>query len=251
MKRIAGALVVMMMSLSAAYAAPPKVYMFHLTGDVYVAVDSEYAKVNCAVYIGTSSVTVVGATWSPEAAALLAGEIGKVTDRPIAEVINTDYNPEYAGGNAYWKSIGARIVSTKLTYDLLKRNWDTVGNFIRKYYPDYPHIPLVLPTVTYPGDFELQGGRVRAIYLGPSHTPDDIFVYFPREKVLYAGSILKEHLGNMAFAHVGEYEKTLLKLKDLHLDIRTIISGHWSAVHGPELIDRYLTMLEEYSRNSK
>lgn len=244
MKYIVGTL--LLISLSTAHAAGPRVSLYHLTGGVYVAEDSEYAKVNCVVYVGPESVTVVGAMWTPEAAGALHAEIRKLTGKPVVEVINTDYNPEYAGGNAYWKSIGAKIISTKLTYDLLKKEWVNVGDFIRKYYPDYPRVPLVLPTETYPGDFTLQDGCVRAFYLGPSHTPDDIFVYFPEEKVLYAGSILKEHLGNMAFADVAEYRKTLGKLKQLNLDIRTIISGHWSAVHGPDLIDRYLKMLEEY-----
>jgi metallo-beta-lactamase class B len=47
----------------------------------------------------------------------------------------------------------------------------------------------------------------------------------------------------MAKADVDEYPKTLRKLQDLRLDIRMIVSGHWSAVHGPDLIDRYLDLL--------
>ena len=84
------------------------------------------------------------------------------------------------------------------------------------------------------------------LFLGASHAPDDCFVWFPHERVLYAGSILKEHLGNLAFADLEEYPKTLQRLKMLHLDIATIVSGHWSAVHGPELIDQVLTMLAEH-----
>ena len=38
---------------------------------------------------------------------------------------------------------------------------------------------------------------MKAIYLGPSHTPDGIFVFFPEEKVLYGNCILKEQLGNL------------------------------------------------------
>ena len=77
--------------------------------------------------------------------------------------------------------------------------------------------------------------------------PDGIFVYFPEEKVLYGGCILKEKIGNLAFANVGEYPKTLHKLKELKLDIRTIVAGHWSPVHGPKLIDQYLKMLSNNS----
>jgi hypothetical protein len=65
--------------------------------------------------------------------------------------------------------------------------------------------------------------------------------------VLYAGSILKEHLGNLAFPNLEEYPRTLQKLQQLHLNIDRIVSGHWSAVYGPELIDQYPTMLRDHS----
>ena len=103
---------------------------------------------------------------------------------------------------------------------------------------------MVLPTESHPGEFELQNGNIRAFYLGPSHTAGDIFVYFPKEKVLDAGSILKEHIGNMAKADAKEYPNTLHKLQALHLDVDTIISGHWSPVHGPDLVDHYLELLK-------
>lgn len=99
------------------------------------------------------------------------------------------------------------------------------------------------PTRCYPDRFAFQNGDVRVYYLGPSYTAADVFVYFPKEQVLDAGSILKPFLGNMARANVKAYPTTLHKLQDLHLSIRMIVSGHWSAVHGPDLIDRYLDLL--------
>jgi metallo-beta-lactamase class B len=84
---------------------------------------------------------------------------------------------------------------------------------------------------------------MEAIYLGASHTPDGIFVFFPKEKVLYGNCILKEQLGNLDFADLTEYPKTLQKLKQLNLGFTTIVAGHWSPIHGPELIDQYLALL--------
>ncbi len=95
---------------------------------------------------------------------------------------------------------------------------------------------LALPDKTFPGDFELQGGSVQAVYLGPSHTPDGIFVYFPKEKVLYGGCILKEQLGNLDFANLAEYPKTLTKLKkfDIRTDHRwTLVGSSWAGAHRP------------------
>ncbi len=235
--------IVFLLLCSLAHAASPQLTLSHLVGRIYVVEDSYYSKENSVVYVGTDSVTVVGATWSPETAKLLAEEIRKVSDKPISEVINTNYHPDRAGGNDYWKRIGTQIISTQMTYDLLKSDWVKVVDWTRSGIPSYPRLPLVLPTKTYPGDFELQGGRIRTLYLGQSHTPDGIFIYFPEEKVLYGGCILKEQIGNLSFANIEEYPKTLQKLKQLHLEIRTVIAGHWSAVHGPELIDQYLELL--------
>jgi metallo-beta-lactamase class B len=225
-------------------ADEPQLSLRHLTGPIYVAEDSFYSKENSVVYVGRRSVTIIGATWTPETAERLAAEIRKVTDKPIREVVNTNFHPDRAGGNAYWKRIGAGIVSTKMTRDLLQSGWDQVVDGTVKAFAGYPRLPLVLPTKIHAGDFELQGGRIRALYLGPSHTKDGIFVYFPDEKVLYGGCILKEQLGSLAYADVAEYPKTLRKLQALHLDITTIVAGHWSPIHGPELIDQYLALLD-------
>ena len=224
-------------------AENPKIVLTPLRGNIYVAEDYFYAKENSVVYVGENSVTVIGATWTPETAKLLANEIVKITQKPITEVVDTNYHPDRAGGNAYFKSIGAKIVSTKMTSDLLKARWDKIVRDVQKGFPSYPSLPLVLPDQTFAGDFELQNGAVKAIYLGQSHTPDGIFVFFPKEKVLYGNCILKEQVGNLDSANVTEYPKTLLKLKQLNLGFTTIVAGHWSPIHGPELIDQYLALL--------
>jgi metallo-beta-lactamase class B len=243
-------LAVLTLGISVGNASPPDLSLTHLLGPIYVAEDSFYSKENSVVFLGTESVTVIGATWTPETAELLATEIRRITTKPISEVVNTNYHPDRAGGNAYWKGIGARIISTQLTYDLMKRDWTKVVDWTRTGIPGYPRLPPVLPTTTYFGDFELQGGRIRAIYLGPSHTPDGIFVYFPAEKVLYGGCILKEQLGSLAFADLEEYPKTLRSLEQLKLEIKIIIAGHYSAVHGPELIDQYQKLLQHGSKTN-
>jgi metallo-beta-lactamase class B len=239
------------MPFPVAHADDSGLSVHQITGPLYLVEDNHYVTTNSLVYIGPSSVTVIGATWTPETARLLAKQIKRLTNRPISEVIDPSPDPEWSGGNGYWKSIGAKILAIRETSDLLKRTWTATVDEFRKNFPDYPPVPLVLPTESYEGEFELQSGNIRALYLGPSHTAADIFVYFPKEKVLDAGSILKEQLGNMAKADIKEYPKTLHKLQDLHLNIDTIISGHWSPVHGPELIDHYLQLLTRFEQTNE
>ena len=233
-------------AMAQAAIADPSVTLKHVRGNVYVADDTFYQKENSAVYLGPDHVTVVGATWTPDTARLLAGEIAKITREPITEVIDTNYHPDRAGGNAYFRQMGAEIMSTEMTRDAMAKGWDDVVAATRQGIPDYPLVPLTLPDRTFPGDFTLQNGNVKAFYLGPSHTPDGIFVYFPQEKILYGGCILKEQLGSLAYADLAEYPNTLRKLKALHLGYTTIIAGHYSALHGPELVDQYLKLLANY-----
>ena len=204
-------IVLLFFSISVVRATEPGISIYPLIDSIYVAEDSHYAKTNYAVYVGVASVTIVGAAWSPETAELLAQEIKKVTDKPVKDVILPDHDPEYAGGISYWKRSGANVVSTALTEETLKSDWTKAVDFTRKHFPSYPNLPLVLPTKTYEADFTLENGNIRGFYLGPSHNEDDIFVYFPKEQVLYAGSILKEHLGNLAFANPGRISKDTSK----------------------------------------
>src|SRR5580704_8945665 len=129
-------------SIALAKATGPGVSIYPLIGSVYVAEDSHYAKTNYAVYVGAASVTIIGAGWSPDTAESLAQEIRKVTNKPIKDVILPDHDPEYTGGSAYWKRIGASITSTELTEVVLKRDWDKTGEFTRKYFPTYRRLPL-------------------------------------------------------------------------------------------------------------
>lgn len=228
--------------------AEPSVVLTHLRGGVYLAVDTFYVQENSVVYVGPEWVTVVGATWTPETARLLVNEIRKRTPKPIREVIVPDYHADRAGGSLYFRSIGARLISRRQTVELLKERWDRDIRDLQRAYEGYPAIPLTRPDTVHEGDYVLQGGRVRAIYTGPAHTPDGVFVYFPEERVLYANCILKEQLGNLDSADVEEYPKTLRKLQAMKLDYTTIIAGHFTPVHGPELLERFLKMLDFYEK---
>ena len=57
-----------------------------------------------------------------------------------------------------------------------------------------------------------------------------------------------EKLGDLSSANRVEYPKTLKKLKGLieqgKLKVDSIIAGHDTPIHGLDLIDHYLTLLE-------
>lgn len=249
MKRHLGILLALV--APAAWAGSTNISLRHLTGPLYVATDAQYFSTNWVVYVGQDAVAVVGATWTPAMARSLALRIRRATPLPITAVIDISPDPEWSGGNAYWAQIGAKIIAVRITEKLLTNTWRERNQRARRNHSGYPALPLVAPTEVVANRFTLEHGDIRGFYLGPTHTAGDIFVYFPREQVLDAGSILKPHLGNLADADLRAYPETLRKLQRMHLEIRTVIAGHWAAVHGPELIQRYLSMLKEHARNGR
>src|SRR5690606_18205963 len=64
---------------------------------------------------------------------LCGPEIGKLTTKPISEVIVPDYHPDRSGGSAHFRRIGARIVSTRMTYELLLREWEDTLAPVRRH----------------------------------------------------------------------------------------------------------------------
>lgn len=221
----------------------PTVRLTHLRGPLWIAEDTFFAPENSMVYVGERDVTVIGATWTPRTAQLLHERICAITPLPVREVLLTNYHQDRAGGTAYWLSIGADVLATQRTARLLELHWDRLIRDIRTTFPDYPVMPLARPSRTIAEDTSLQDGAIRTLYLGPSHTEDGLFVHFPAQRVLYGGCILKEQIGNLDSANVPEYPRTLRRLVALGLPFDCIVSGHWTAVHGPELIDTYLRLL--------
>lgn len=223
-----------------------QVELERVSDSIYVCEDHFYARENSLVVIGADAVTVIGATWTPTTAKALHERIAEITDKPVREVVNTNYHPDRAGGNGYWKKLGCSIHATRRTAARMESDWTEICEWTQRSFPGFPTLPCVLPTEVHDGDFDLQDGCIRVFHLGPSHTDDGVFVYLPKAKLLFGGCILKPFLGNLEHANLAEYPRTLLKLKELHLAIDTIVAGHGSSLHGAELIDTYLKLLEAH-----
>ncbi|VEB44109.1 Beta-lactamase precursor [Chromobacterium violaceum] len=67
---------------------------------------------------------------------------------------------------------------------------------------------------------------------------------------MYGNCILKQELGNLSYADLNEYPKTLERLKLSELDFDTVIAGHLDALHGPELIDHYQRLLKRQASDA-
>lgn len=88
---------------------------------------------------------------------------------------------------------------------------------------------------------ELKVGKKKIIneYFGEGHTKDNIISYFPSEKVMFGGCMIKEvnaTKGYLGDANVAEWSNTVQRVKNKYSDLKVVIPGH-GKYGGTELFD--------------
>ncbi|KAA6432637.1 subclass B1 metallo-beta-lactamase [Dyadobacter flavalbus] len=71
--------------------------------------------------------------------------------------------------------------------------------------------------------------KVIAAFYGEGHTRDNIIGYFPDEKVMFGGCLIKEMnatKGNLEDANVNDWSETVTKIKAEYPDAEVVIPGH-------------------------
>ena len=96
-----------------------------VTDDIYFARAKPVAIANCnaAIFVNSSDVVVVDAHSKPSAAASLIAQIKReVTPKPVRYLVNTHFHWDHAQGNAAYAGIGAKVVASKTTSQLMSEN---------------------------------------------------------------------------------------------------------------------------------
>ena len=81
--------------------------------------------------------------------------------------------------------------------------------------------------------------KVHAAFFGEGHTKDNVIGYFPKEKAIFGGCLIKETgagKGYLGDANVQVWPETLRKLKEKYPDTKIVIPGHGKS-GGAELLD--------------
>jgi cyclase len=195
---------------------------------------------NAGVIAGPDGLVLVDtAATRSRAEALRAGAEG-LGRGPVRNVINTHSHGDHVFGNCVFAP-----PATVIGHELTGPEMGTVGMGLQLLWPDVDWGELALrpPTVTFARSMTLLVGD-RALelhHVGPAHSTNDIVVWIPDARVLFAGDVVLP--GCTPFCLMGSVRGSLAALDRLRgFAPETVVGGH-GQVSGPEVFDqteRYL-----------
>ena len=185
---------------------------------------------NAGFIVTSAGVVVVDALGSPALAERLLAEIRKVTPQKVTHVIVTHYHADHVYGLQVFADQGARIIAHQAAREYL--NSDTARLRLQASREELaPWIDdktrLVAATEWIDSRRELALGDTQLVLqpVGPAHTPEDLAVYLPGRKVLYAGDLVFR--SRIPFVGQADSRNWIVSLdKLLAFDTSVIIPGH-------------------------
>ena len=205
---------------------------------------------NAGFVVTDEGVVVIDALASPRQGEQLLRSIRRVTDRPIRWLVLTHHHPDHHFGAVVLRKAGARVIAhpDKRTLaseggeDALIADWvrvvglDAMRGFEFADTPDRP--------VTGTDTLRLGGRTIVVSHPGAGHSPGDLIVWLPKERVLFAGDVLVEDGVSMV---VDGNSDELLRVLDTvsALSARAVVPGHGAIpARAGDLIARTRAYLE-------
>lgn len=185
---------------------------------------------NAGFVVTPGGVVVVDALGSPILAKKLIDEIKRVTNQKVVAVIVSHYHADHIYGLQEFKKIGATIYAQGEGRNYLSS--ETAKQRLIASRIDFaPWVDektrLISADVWIDKTFILKVGGVDFLIsrVGPAHAPEDLMVYVPSEKVLFAGDLVFR--GRIPFVGNADSKGWLLALDEIErLSPNVVIPGH-------------------------
>jgi glyoxylase-like metal-dependent hydrolase (beta-lactamase superfamily II) len=185
---------------------------------------------NAGFVVTPAGVVVIDALGSPQLARELIVEIRRLTGKPVTHVILTHYHADHVYGLQEFKRAGARIIAQRHGLEYL--NSETAQTRLIASRTDLaPYVDaqtrLVPADEWIDGSQDLVVGGVKLLLrpVGPAHTPEDLVVYLPSERVLFAGDLVfRGRIPFVGQADSGNWIKALTTV--LTFDAAVVVPGH-------------------------
>ncbi|MDE5518128.1 BlaB family subclass B1 metallo-beta-lactamase [Elizabethkingia meningoseptica] len=192
-----------------------------------------------AVYLVTSKgVVVIDSPWGEEKFKNFTDEIYKRHGKKVIMNIATHSHDDRAGGLEYFKSLGVKTYSTKMTDSILAKD----------------NKPRAQYTFDNNKSFKVGKDEFQVYYPGKGHTADNVVVWFPKDKVLVGGCIIKsgdsKDLGFWGEAYVNDWTQSVHNIQKKFPNVQYVVAGHddWK---DQTAIQHTLDLISEYQQKQK
>jgi metallo-beta-lactamase class B len=186
---------------------------------------SSFGKVPCnGIVVVDGSEAVVFDTPTDNSVSLeLIDWIEKELKARVKTIVPTHFHDDCLGGLEAFHSRKVASIAYQKTIDLARAD------------------SAILPKIGFSQMKTLKVGnkKINVEYLGEGHTSDNVIAYFPHEKILFGGCLIKETgagKGYLADANVEVWPQTVQKVRDKFADVKIVVPGHgkWGGI---ELLD--------------
>ena len=209
---------------------------------------------NAGFVVTPGGVVVIDALGSPVLAQKLIKEIKKVTSQKIVAVIVTHYHADHVYGLQEFKKVGAKIYAQGHGRDYLAS--ETAKQRLIASRVDFApwvnqNTRLLPADVWIDQDYKFSVGGVEFLLgrVGPAHSPEDLLIYIPSEKVLFVGDLVFR--GRIPYVGNADSKGWLMALdKFEEIKPAVVIPGHGAASVHPVDDIRFTRDYLKYLRES-
>lgn len=184
---------------------------------------------NLGFVVGANEVLVINSGPSNQAANGLRDAIRTVSDKPIRWVVNLNSQSHYWWGNRLFEEAGATVIAhpnaTRLMHEQAGMQRETLEALLGHGFSG--------TLAAFPSDhvdsqrrIDLGGTQVQLLHLGPAHTPGDLVVWLPKERILFSGDLVYvERLpAVLPFSSTKDWLSAFAKMESL--DPLKVVPGH-------------------------
>lgn len=212
----------------------------HLSGNFYVYISygtyaGERYPANAMYLVTPKGVVLFDTPWGKAYYQPLLDSIWARHHQKVIMCISTHFHDDRTGGLKYYGAKGIKTYTTRKTDSLCILHHNNRARFL-------------IPQDT---TFHVGGYTFQTYYPGPGHTMDNMVIWFPKQKILYGGCLIKSvqdtTLGNLEDADVKAWDNSLRRLQQKFPDPAFIIVGHhdWRNKHS---LQHTINMASAYNK---
>lgn len=185
---------------------------------------------NAGFVVTPDGVVVIDALGSPQLARELLAEVRRRTGMPVTHVILTHYHADHVYGLQEFKRAGAKIIAQRhgleyLNSDAARLRLEASRIDLAPWIDADTHLVPADEWIDGPRELVVGGVKLLLQPVGPAHTPEDMVVFLPAEKVLFAGDIVFR--GRLPFVGQADSRHWVAALNTvLGYDAKAIVPGH-------------------------